>query len=355
MKPSAKTYPYVDTDAPTPQAILAHLDRFVVGQDRAKRALAVAGYNHHKRIEARAARTSTRIRKSNVLMIGPTGCGKTHLARHLAEALGVPFAIVDATEYTEAGYYGKDVEVMIAELLYKSNHSIEDTQRGVVFIDEVDKIARRTQGARTGAGTRDIGGEGVQQSLLKLLEGREVFVPMNLTQHWSKHDFVQVDTSDVLFVCAGTFSDLFDDRGEGPSRTIGFDAETAAKRRRRVKNEELLEYGMLRELLGRLPVVVQLDSLEKHELKRVLTDPEDALIREYQQLLLLDGIKLEVGEDALDAIAEHALERGYGARGLRGVIEELMRDVMFDAPACQGQRVVLDADWVRERLAALED
>src|SRR5438105_10096359 len=192
----------------TPRQIFDHLDRFVIGQQSAKRAVATAAHQHLKRIEQRRSGAKTLLRKTNLLLMGPTGSGKTHIARNLAELLEVPFTIADATEYTEAGYYGKDVEVMIAELLFKSGHAIEETQRGIVFIDEIDKIARRSQGARNGAGSRDIGGEGVQQSLLKLLEGREIFVPLNVTQHWNKHDFVQVDTSDILFICAGTFSDL---------------------------------------------------------------------------------------------------------------------------------------------------
>src|SRR5262249_43909777 len=202
----------------TPRQIFAYLDQFVIGQERAKRAVAIAAYNHVKRC-AQPKRGKKLIKKANVLLIGPTGCGKTHLARNLADCLKVPFTVADATEYTEAGYYGKDVEVMIAELLFRANHSIEETQRGIVFIDEIDKIARRSQGARNGAGSRDIGGEGVQQAMLKLLEGREIFVPLNVTQHWNKHDFVQVDTSDILFIAAGTFSDLALYGGE---RQIGF-------------------------------------------------------------------------------------------------------------------------------------
>jgi len=198
----------------------------VVGQERAKRALAVAAYNHLKRTtQRRARRLAQSPRKSNVLLIGPTGCGKTHLARHLAAALDVPFQVADATEFTEAGYYGKDVEVMIAELLARAGHSVEQAQRGIVFIDEVDKIARRSQGHRSGVGARDIGGEGVQQALLKLLEGREILVPLNLSQHWQRHDAVTVDTTDILFVCAGTFSDVFaygaDQRTPGTGRGHG--------------------------------------------------------------------------------------------------------------------------------------
>src|SRR4051812_39637018 len=228
----------------TPRDIFDKLNRYVIGQDAAKRAVAIAAHNHLKRIQARRVRRGSLIKKSNILLIGPTGSGKTHIARNLAEILSVPFTTVDATEYTEAGYYGKDVEVMISDLLFKSNHSVEDTERGIIFIDEVDKIARRSQGARNGAGSRDIGGEGVQQALLKLLEGREVFVPMNATQHWNKHDFIPVDTRDVLFICAGTFSDLH--AYAEPNRSIGFGDHTARPRApQHVTLKQLMDFGML--------------------------------------------------------------------------------------------------------------
>src|SRR5436190_3954436 len=240
----------------TPRQIYNYLDRYVVGQERAKRTVAIAAYNHLKRCAQPTAAGKRLIKKSNVLLVGPTGSGKTHIARTLAEFLEVPFAVADATEYTEAGYYGKDVEVMVGELLHKADQDVELTQRGIVFIDEVDKIARRTHGARTGAGARDIGGEGVQQALLKLLEGREIYVPLNVTQHWNKHDFVQVDTTDILFVCAGTFSDLYDDEARSQRRRVrgfgghdgdGGDGEVAGekKRGRRIQQRDLVDYGML--------------------------------------------------------------------------------------------------------------
>jgi ATP-dependent Clp protease ATP-binding subunit ClpX len=336
----------------TPREIFAYLDSYVVGQERAKRAIAIAAYNHGKRCAQPKARRI--IKKSNVLLIGPTGCGKTHIARNLADCLRVPFIVADATEYTEAGYYGKDVEVMVAELLFKSGHSIEDTQRGIVFIDEIDKIARRSQGARNGAGSRDIGGEGVQQALLKLLEGREIFVPLNVTQHWNKHDFVQVDTSDILFICAGTFSDLamYGD-GEKKIGILGADDEKL-KKRRRVGPKELSEYGMLPELLGRLPVVVQLDPLDEDQLVEVLAGPPDSLVREYQALLAADEVKLEFGDAALREIVRFAVARRVGARGLRGIVEEVCHDLMFEAPERRGESISVDADYVRERLARVE-
>src|SRR5437763_3465910 len=283
----------------TPRQIYEHLDRYVIGQTSAKRAVATAAHQHLKRIEQRRQGKATLLRKSNLLLMGPTGSGKTHIARKLAELLEVPFTVVDATEYTEAGYYGKDVEVMVAELLFKSGHSIDATQRGIIFIDEIDKIARRTGSARTGAGSRDIGGEGVQQALLKLLEGREIFVPLNVTQHWNKHDFVQIDTADILFICAGTFSDLAM-YGDG-EKTIGMlgQGDEKLKKRKRVGMKELSEYGMLPELLGRLPVIVQLDPLDEAQLVDVLAGPPDSLVREYQALLAADEVKVEFADEAM--------------------------------------------------------
>lgn len=339
----------------TPREIYEKLSRCVIGQERAKRAVAIAAYNHLKRCAVRQRDRSSILKKSNMLLIGPTGSGKTHIARQLAEILRVPFSVADATEFTEAGYYGKDVEVMVAELLHKANHSIEDTQRGIIFIDEVDKIARRSHGARTGAGSRDIGGEGVQQALLKLLEGREIFVPLNVTQHWNKHDFVQVDTTDVLFICAGTFSDLHAYRGQ---RDIGFGRETVAARRdrrhKRISPRELIEYGILAEFLGRLPVVIQLEELTEDELFQVLTIPPDALVREFRALLEDEGIELEFSEPALREIARYAIEKRVGARGLRAIFEEVMAEFLFTAPERRGERIAIDLRTVRHRLDAVD-
>jgi ATP-dependent Clp protease ATP-binding subunit ClpX len=339
-----------DRPSPTPREIFGYLDDFVIGQDKAKRAVAIAAYNHHKRCAQ--PKNKRVIKKANLLLIGPTGCGKTHIARNLADCLKVPFIVADATEYTEAGYYGKDVEVMVAELLFKSGHSIEDAQRGIVFIDEIDMIARRSQGARNGAGSRDIGGEGVQQALLKLLEGREIFVPLNVTQHWNKHDFVQVDTSDILFICAGTFSDLAL-YGDGEKK-IGVLADERARKAKAVGAKELSEYGMLPELLGRLPVIVTLDALDEEQLVGVLAGPPDSLVREYQALLAADEVTLEFADAALREIVRFAVARRVGARGLRGIVEEVCHDLMFEAPERRGETVMVDVAWVRERLARVQ-
>jgi ATP-dependent Clp protease ATP-binding subunit ClpX len=338
----------------TPRQIAERLSRHVVGQERAKRALAVAAYNHLKRTALRRGRRpAATVRKSNVLLVGPTGSGKTHLARHLAQVLDVPFHVADATEFTEAGYYGKDVEVMIAELLQRAGHSVEAAQRGIVFIDEVDKIARRSQGHRSGVGARDIGGEGVQQALLKLLEGREVLVPLNLAQHWQRHDAVTVDTTDILFVCAGTFTDVFAYGAEG--RSLGFGArERSRGLARRVRQKDLLDYGMLAEFLGRLPVVVQLDELGPDELLEVLTGPPDAVVREVKELLGADGVDISFTEGGLREIVRFAQERGAGARGLRAIVEETVADVLFEAPERRGSRVAVDAPFVRRRIERLD-
>jgi ATP-dependent Clp protease ATP-binding subunit ClpX len=353
VKSSARTVDRSDPPVMTPREIFAHLERYVIGQERAKRVVAIAAYNHLKRCARRSARGKKSVlKKSNILMIGPTGCGKTHIARNLAECLKVPFTVVDATEFTEAGYYGKDVEVMAAELLFKANQDIEAAQRGIIFVDEVDKIARRSHGARTGAGARDIGGEGVQQGMLKLLEGREIFVPLNVTQHWNKHDFVVMDTQDILFICAGTFSDI---HLYGGTHAVGFGSKgTRARRTAQITQKDLIEYGLIAEFLGRLPIVVGLEPLGEEDLLKILTLPSDSLTREYQELLAMDEIRLRFSERALREVVRYAIRRKAGARGLRSILEEVCHDLMFEAPERRGQSVTIDADYVSERLARLE-
>jgi ATP-dependent Clp protease ATP-binding subunit ClpX len=336
----------------TPREIYERLGKYVIGQERARKAVAIAAYNHLKRSSMRRYKRPTLLKKSNVLLIGPTGSGKTHIARNLAEILEVPFTVSDATEYTEAGYYGKDVEVMVADLLFKADQSIEAAERGIIFVDEVDKIARRSQGGSTGAGNRDIGGEGVQQALLKMLEGREVFVPLNLTQSWAKHDFVRVDTSDILFICAGTFSDLFDYRN---TRSVGFAGGRRGRQAstRRIGIKQLIDYGMLAEFVGRLPITVELEELGEQELFEVLTQPPDSLLREYRELLGLEGIELSMSEAALREVARYAFDKQLGARGLRSIFEEVLGELLFCAPERRGERMGIDVGTVRRRLAAL--
>jgi len=318
----------------TPRQIFEYLDRYVVGQERAKRTIAIAAYNHLKRCEQKTTGQKRLIKKSNVLLVGPTGSGKTHIARTLATCLEVPFTVADATEYTEAGYYGKDVEVMVGELLHRADGDVERAQRGIVFIDEIDKIARRSQTARTGAGARDIGGEGVQ--------------------HWNKHDFVVMDTQDVLFIAAGTFSDL---RLTEEPKTVGFGSsnEAARPRSRRVSEKELLDYGLLAEFLGRLPVRVELDPLSADDIFLVMTGPPDSVIREYQALLKMDGVDLRFSDGALRAIANFCIRRKTGARSLRTFIEEICHDIMFDAPERRGETVSIDADFALGRLEKIGD
>ena len=271
---------------PTPRQIYDHLSCYVIGQERAKRAIALAAYSQMRRVEAYRRGFAGMLRKSNVLMIGPTGSGKTLLAAPPSpEIMHAPFAASDATEYTEAGYYGKDVELMISDLYANADRSLEETERGVIFIDEIDKIARRTQGAQNGAGARDIGGEGVQQSLLKMLEGRPVTMPLGAGQPWSRSDHLTVDTTHILFVCAGTFSDLLSDRSH-LRRTVGFGGDASeGKRRPRIRPQDLVSFGMLSEFLGRLPIVVELDELGPKELIRVLTEPADSIVREFRDRL----------------------------------------------------------------------
>jgi len=332
----------------TPTEIYDELGRWVIGQDKSKKAVSIAAYNHVKRLKAKAAGTTLTARKSNVLLIGPTGCGKTHIARTLARVLDVPFIVADSTEYTEAGYYGKDVEVMIGELLLAADMNVEAAEGGIVFVDEIDKIARRSHGAVTGAGSRDIGGEGVQQSLLKLLEGRRIFVPTDVTQHWSKHDFVPVDTNDILFICAGTFSDLH--LYSGGTRNVGFGANGSGASSEAITEKDLLRYGILAEFLGRVPIQVRMSALTQEELMDVLLKPPDSILREYGELLSLDGVKVRYDKSGLRKIVSQARTRETGARGIRGVLEEVLSDVLFRGPGLAGKTIVVNERFVEEQL-----
>jgi ATP-dependent Clp protease ATP-binding subunit ClpX len=344
MKEKRETYRFLHV---TPRRIYEQLDQYVVGQKHAKEVLAIAAYNHLKRIEYLKFGGDTTIRKSNILMIGPSGCGKTYLARTLARILDVPFAYNDATSFTEAGYYGEDVETAIGRLLYATNQNAREAENGIVFIDEIDKIARRSGGARAGAGARDIGGEGVQQALLKILEGEKLFVPVNASSHWTKQDFVELDISNVLFICAGSFSDIDDTHDATP---VGFFGAAAASSRE-ISTEDLVKYGFLPELLGRVPVRVQLEALTAPDLVTILTQPREAMIPEYQRLCALDQIQLEFSQPALLEIASAALKQKLGARALRAIVEKVLHPILFVGPERAGERIVVEPDDVRRALA----
>jgi ATP-dependent Clp protease ATP-binding subunit ClpX len=340
MKEKREIYRFLHV---TPRRIFEQLDQYVVGQRQAKEVLAIAAYNHLKRIEYLKFGGEVSIRKSNILMIGPSGSGKTYLARTLAKILDIPFAYNDATAFTEAGYYGEDVEVAIGRLLHSTNQSVDAAENGIVFIDEIDKIARRSGASRTGSGARDIGGEGVQQSLLKILEGEKLFVPMNVTAHWNKYDYVEIDISNILFICAGSFSEL-EEKTDG--RNVGF-FEAAAPRRRNINTDDLVRYGFLPELLGRLPVRVELDELSPDDLVAILTEPREAMIPEYQRLCALDQIQLDFSHAALLEIAGVARRQRLGARALRAILEKVLHPILFVAPERAGERIVIEADDVR--------
>jgi ATP-dependent Clp protease ATP-binding subunit ClpX len=344
MKEKREIYRFLHV---TPRRIFEQLDQYVVGQRHAKEVLAIAAYNHLKRIEYLKFGGEVSIRKSNILMIGPSGSGKTYLARTLAKILDVPFAYNDATAFTEAGYYGEDVEVAIGRLLHATSQNVDAAENGIVFIDEIDKIARRGGGSRTGTSQRDIGGEGVQQSLLKILEGEKLFVPMNVTAHWNKYDYVEIDISNILFICAGAFSDL-EEAGDG--RSVGF-FETSEPARRGVSSEDLVKYGFLPELLGRLPVRVELQELTPADLVAILTEPREAMIPEYQRLCALDQIQLEFSRDALFAIAEAALRQRLGARALRAILEKVLHPILFVGPERAGERVIVERPDVLRALS----
>ncbi|HEV2718991.1 MAG TPA: ATP-dependent Clp protease ATP-binding subunit ClpX [Thermoanaerobaculia bacterium] len=332
----------------TPRRIFEQLDQYVIGQKHAKEVLAIAAYNHLKRIEYLKFGGEVSIHKSNILMIGPSGSGKTYLARTLAKILDVPFAYNDATAFTEAGYYGEDVEVAIGRLLYATNQNVDAAENGIVFIDEIDKIARRNGGPRNGMGSRDIGGEGVQQALLKILEGEKLFVPLNVTAHWNKYDYVEIDIANILFICAGSFSDLGEERSE--AKPIGF-FDHGGNGSEEITSEDLVKYGFLPELLGRLPVRVQLDALSADDLVSILTQPRDAMVPEYQRLCALDQIQLDFTRDALLEIANAALKQKLGARALRAIVEKVLHPILFVGPERAGERIVVERDDVRKAIA----